>query len=240
MDNCTYLKKYSKPEDLAANLVRLENGEPIQYILGNVNFYGYDFTVNNSVLIPRFETEGLVEKTLKYLAEYHLTNLRILDIGTGSGCIAITLKKELPKAEVTASDISIAALEVAKENATKNQVTIDFIHSDLFANIKGKFNVIISNPPYIGYQDEVMDIVAKNEPSTALYAADDGYAIYEQIFAAASKYLEEKSLLAFEIGSSMQERLKKLATEKFPNSQIIFQKDLAGFDRYLFILNNLE
>ncbi len=237
MNNYEYLKKYSPKSKLQENLKRLAAGEPVQYILGTTNFYGYDFYVNNSVLIPRFETEGLVEKTINYLKESNLKNPNILDIGTGSGCIAITLKKEL-ECNVTAIDISKEALEVAKKNAKLNNVQINFINSDLFTNVTEKFAVIISNPPYVAYEDEVEDIVKDNEPAIALYADNHGIAIYERIFKEAKNYLKPQSLIALEIGAYQKKALTELVCKYFPNSKYIFHTDLANKDRYLFIFNN--
>ena len=152
MNNIEYLKKYGDKNKLKENIKRLENGEPVQYIVGNVDFYGLNLKVDKRVLIPRFETEQLIEKTLKLIDK---DSLNVLDIGTGSGCIAITLKSMLPKSNIDACDISLDALEVAKINAKENHQSINFIHSDLFSNIDKKYDLIISNPPYIAYDEEI-------------------------------------------------------------------------------------
>ena len=145
-----YLRKYLFADDLENGIKLLEKGISPQYIVGNVNFFGYDLKVNSDVLIPRFETELLVEKTIYYIRNKFLDydNLRFLDIGTGSGCIAIVLKKEF-NCDVVACDISSSALNVAKENARLNDAGVYFVNSDIFSNINGTFDVIISNPPYI-------------------------------------------------------------------------------------------
>ena len=141
-----YLKKYLKEEELEEGIKKLNQGIPVQYIIGNVDFYGNVIEVNENVLIPRFETEGLVEKTIERLK--NRKNLKIVDLGTGSGCIAITLAKKL-NCEVDAVDISSKALEVAKKNAINNDVSINFYLGDLLKPLKNKYDCIISNPPYM-------------------------------------------------------------------------------------------
>ena len=196
MNNIEYLKKYYNG-NIEEAIKRLENGEPVQYIVGDVNFYGNTIKVDNRVLIPRFETEGLVEIALKYLTN---TNLDIVDLGTGSGCISITLKKKLPNINIDAVDISNDALDLAKENAELNNVHINFINGDMLKPLSKKYDCIISNPPYIAYDEEVMDIVKNNEPNIALYADNDGLANYEKILSNVKEYLNERNMIAFEIG----------------------------------------
>ena len=239
MNELEYLKKYLHPEDnLEEAIKRLEQGEPVQYIVGDVNFYGNIIKVNKNVLIPRRETEELVEKTIEYINKYFLNQeINILDIGTGSGCIPITLKKHFPKNKITAVDISEQALSVAKENAIDNEVEIEFIHSDLFQNIKGKYHCIISNPPYIKENEEIMDIVKNNEPHIALYAPNEGLYFYEKILKEAKKYLEQKFIIAFEIGETQGQDIINLGKKFFPDSNIILKKDLQHFDRFVFIIN---
>ena len=163
MNDIEYLKKYYKG-NIEYALKRLENGEPVQYIVGDVDFYGNTIKVDKRVLIPRFETEGLVEIALSYLKDGD----SIIDLGTGSGCIAITLKKKLPNSNIDAVDISNDALTLAKDNAKLNNVDINFYQGDMLCTNK-KYDCIISNPPYIPYDEEVMDIVKNNEPNNALY-----------------------------------------------------------------------
>lgn len=177
-------------------LNRLDSGEPVQYIVGNVDFYGYNFLVNKNVLIPRFETEQLVEKTINYINKIFNKKVDIADIGTGSGCIAITLKKEL-NCNVTAVDISNNALSVARSNANKNDCLIEFLEGDMLKPLHKKYDCLISNPPYIRYDEEIMDIVKNNEPHIALYADNDGLYYYEEILKNANKYLNNKYLIAF-------------------------------------------
>lgn len=236
MNNLEYLRKYIEPSKLEEGLKRLKNGEPVQYIIGNVEFYGYKFNVNKNVLIPRFETEELVEKTIKYIKKYFNKKIDIIDLGTGSGCIAITLKKEID-CNMDALDISVDALEVAHENAKINNAEINFINDDMLNPLNKKYDVIISNPPYISYDEEIMDIVKNNEPNIALYAKNNGLYYYEEIIKNANKYLKEKNILAFEIGYKEGEYLKEYSKKYFKDAIIKVEKDLSGKDRFLFIIN---
>ncbi len=230
--NKKYLKKYLDPKDYEEGLRRLEQGEPVQYIVGNVDFYGYLLDVNPNVLIPRFETEELVSKTITHLREFE--NPRIVDIGTGSGCIAIALKKEIP-CEMEAVDISKKALEVARSNAEKNEADIRFLEGSLLDPLLGKYDCIISNPPYISYDEEIMDIVLKNEPVLALYAGEEGLACYDIILRECLPYLKEKFLLAFEIGDTQGKRLLEKVELYLPKARAWVEKDMQGRDRFLFV-----
>lgn len=238
MSDYEYLKKYLEPEKLEIGLKRLKNGEPVQYIVGNVDFFDLNLNVNKNVLIPRFETEELVEKLIKYITEYFNYPIKILDMGTGSGCIALTLKKKLNNCTVDASDISIKALEVARENAKKNNLDVNFIESDIFNNINSKYDCLVSNPPYIAYDEEIMDIVKNNEPKNALYADNNGLYFYEQILKNVKDYLKKKNIIAFEIGEHQGEKIKNIALKYFPNSKVIIEKDLQLRDRFVFIFNS--
>lgn len=240
MRDIEYLKKYLETDKLENGIERLKNGEPVQYIVGNVDFFDLNLDVNKNVLIPRFETEELVEKTLNYIQKYFHYPIRILDMGTGSGCIALTLKKKLENCEVDASDISDKALEVARQNAKKNNLDITFINSDIFDNINNKYDCLISNPPYIAYDEKIMEIVKNNEPNNALYAKNNGLYFYEEILKNATNYLNEKNLIAFEIGESQGQKIKDLALYYFPNSKVIVKNDLQGRNRFIFIFNNLD
>ena len=238
MNELEYLKKYLHPEDdLDKAIKRLNNGEPVQYIVGDVNFYGYIIKVNKNVLIPRRETEELVEKTLEYIKKHLSEEINILDIGTGSGCIPITLKKQLPKSKISALDISKEALELAKENAILNNVEINYIQSDIFENIKEKYDCIISNPPYIRKDEEIMDIVKNNEPHLALYAEDNGLYFYKKIIKEAKKYVNQKFIISFEIGQEQGNDIIELAKEEFPFAKIVLEQDLQHLDRFIFIIN---
>jgi len=240
MNDIEYLRKYLKDKDLDTALKELESGIPVQYIVGNTNFYGYGFKVNRNTLIPRFETELLVEKTYNYIKKYfNKDNIKILDIGTGSGCIAITLNKLLNSCDITGIDISSEALEVAKENNISNNTNVKFIESDIFSNVSDKYDVIISNPPYISYDDiEVMDIVKNNEPHLALYAKDNGLYFYDKIIKDSSKYLNDKFIMAFEIGYKQGKDITKIVNKYYKDINMSVEKDYSGRDRFVFIWNH--
>lgn len=233
-----YLAKYLDDINEYDNSIdKLIEGIPVQYIVGHVNFYGLKFKVNKNVLIPRFETEELVEKTIEYINKLFDSKISILDIGTGSGCIAITLKTKLSDCDISALDISVDALSVAKDNAFMNNCDIFFLESDLLDNINDKFDVIISNPPYISKKETIMKIVNNNEPHIALYADNEGYNCYERILLKASKNLNSKNLIAFEIGETQGLRVKEIAKAYFPNADVIIEQDLQSRDRFIFIIN---
>lgn len=233
-----YLKKYLPKEKLEVGLKQLAQGIPPQYIIGNVDFYGNLIEVNKNVLIPRFETELLVEHTITHIKEIfqneNISNLKILDIGTGSGCIAITLKKEL-NSNITAIDISEKALDVAIKNAIKNQTNIQFIKSDIYSNIEDKFDIIISNPPYIREDEEIEEIVKQNEPHLALYAKEEGLYFYKNILKEAKKYLNDKFLIAFEIGHEQANHIKSLANQYLNDIKVEIKQDYSHKDRFIFI-----
>lgn len=234
IDKELLIKKYGSLDKIKD---QIESNYPIQYLIGNVNFYGYDFLCDERVLIPRFETEGLIEKTISYLKELKLDNAKVLDMGTGSGCIAITLKKELPNIQVKAIDISNDALDVARLNAKNLDVSIAFELADIFKyESKDKYDLLIANPPYIAFNEEVDESI-KYEPKQAIYAEDNGLIFYKHILKIAPKILNDKSLIAMEIGYQQGSVLKTYAKEYFPNAKIIISKDLASKDRYLFIIN---
>ena len=225
-------EEYKKKVDL----VKVKN--PIQYVIGNVNFYGNIFEVNKNVLIPRFETEELVENTLYYINNYfNPYDLSIIDLGTGSGCIGITLKKKLPKADVTLVDISPKALEVAKKNATNLNADVSIKENNMLNGIEDKYNIIISNPPYIKTNEEIEDIVRDNEPHLALYGGIDGLDYYKQILESAKDRVKDYYLIAFEIGDTLKNDVERLARINFPEANIIAKKDLQGRDRMIFISN---
>lgn len=234
-----YLYKYLEDKkDFAKGIEKLLKGIPVQYIVGEVEFYGYPIKVNEKVLIPRFETEELVEKTLALIKDNFDSSIDIVDLGTGSGCIAIALKKENNNFNIEAIDISSKALKLAKENALLNKVDINFIQNSFLDNITKKYDVIISNPPYIGPNDEVETIVKEHEPHLALFAEDDGLACYKQILTNIKNNLKPKSLIALEIGYTQAEKLTTIIKEILPTSTVKVEKDLQGKDRFIFIMNN--
>lgn len=216
----------------------LKNGKPIQYVLGKTSFYGREFIVNENVLIPRFETEQLVEETIKLIKENFKLPIKVLDIGTGSGNIGITLKKELDNIEVSMVDISKEAIKVAITNKDKLDVDVEIIQSNLFENIHDKYDVIISNPPYLRKEEEIEQIVKDNEPHLALYAENEGLYFYEEILKQVENYTNSKYLIAFEIGYLQKNQVVELANKYLKNIKIITKKDLALKDRMIFILKD--
>ena len=211
---------------------RLENGEPPQYITGEAYFYGLELRVNSFTLIPRPETERLVELTLERLQG----NEKILDIGTGSGAIAIALKQNLPKVEVYATDCSSSALEVAKANAEKYDVNIHFFLTDCFPPCSERYDVIISNPPYISKTDlATLDSrIRDKEPKLALSGGEDGLDFYRKLLLQSYAYLTENGFLALEHGDNQKEAITNIA-KKEGWTKILSRQDLTGRERYLFI-----
>lgn len=231
-----YLKKYYKG-NITDAIKRLEEGEPVQYIVGNVDFYGYILDVNKNVLIPRRETEELVEEVIKRSKNFD--SPVIIDVGTGSGAIAIALSKEL-NCHVYASDISNDALRVTKENAEKTNSNITLYQGNMLEPyIKNdiKVDIIVSNPPYIKENEEIEDVVRNNEPSIALYAKNNGLEYYESIFKNASKILKDKYLIALEIGETQGEDVKKIALTYLNNVKVEIKKDLSLKNRMVFVYN---
>ncbi|GAC1302346.1 MAG: peptide chain release factor N(5)-glutamine methyltransferase [Mucilaginibacter sp.] len=226
-------------EKLTGILKELKTGRPIQYILGETEFYGLTFKVNPSVLIPRPETEELVEWVLSSVGSFQLAVENILDIGTGSGCIAISLKKHLPDAKVSAIDISPDALKTAKENAKLNEVDVEFIEADILnrkSEIENpKFEIIVSNPPYVTLHDKTQmhQNVTSFEPHTALFVPEnDPLLFYKAIAEFAVSHLTANGLLFFEINESYGRQIIELLTNKgFKNIEL--QKDMSGKDRMI-------
>ena len=226
------LKKYS----MEYIEQKLNENYPVQYLIGNVDFYDNIINVNENVLIPRYETELLVENTIKILKEKNINNPKILDIGTGSGCIAISLAKNLPS-EVTAIDISKKAIDVAKSNAELNNVDINFIEKDILnEEIIGNYDLIISNPPYIKEGDTV-DPQTKYEPQKALFAEHEGLIFYEEIIKKSVGHLNKNGILAFEIGMEQGDAVKEIVDKYYPNSEFILKQDFINRDRMVFIHN---
>ncbi|HTI61410.1 peptide chain release factor N(5)-glutamine methyltransferase [Mucilaginibacter sp.] len=224
---------------IGAILLRLKTGEPLQYILGHAEFYGSTFKVNPSVLIPRPETEELVEWVLSLVGNKHLTGGSILDIGTGSGCIAISVKKNLPGFSISAIDISQDALRTATENAELNNTKVNFILGDIlnpqFEIEHSKFEIIISNPPYVTMDDkkQMHSNVTDFEPHTALFVPEnDPLEFYNAIADFASKNLAPGGLLFFEINENYGEQTVELLNNKsFKNIEL--RKDMSERDRMI-------
>lgn len=224
-----------------SSLEALKENKPIQYVIGNVNFYGLKFIVNKNVLIPRFETEELVEQVVEYTKDLNKDKIKILDLGCGSGAIGLTLKSILKDSEVTLTDISKEALEVAKLNANNLNFDVTFIESDWFSNVKlEKYDIIVSNPPYIRTDEEIEEIVKKNEPSLALYGGVDGLDCYRKILANIKPYLNNKFLMAFEIGESQKEEIYDIVNKYLKDIEITCKKDLYGRNRMIFVRNKID
>ena len=215
-------------------------GVPVQHLTGSEEFYGRNFLVNPNVLIPRPETEELIEETLQ-LIDRHLSKkeLAIADIGTGSGIIAITMKCELPDAHVTATDISQPALETAALNAERLHADIDFRLGDLAEPIKGrKWDVILSNPPYIGYAEapSLSDSVRDFEPHSALFADQEGLALYEKMAEQFPKLINKPGIIGFEIGYQQGPAVEKMLKSAFSDALVYIKEDINKNDRMVFAI----
>lgn len=219
---------------------RLINNEPLNYVLGYSYFYGYKLKVNKDVLIPRFETEELVGLVLAKIDEYYDSKKELLlaDVATGSGAIAIALKKEEERLKIYASDISKEALNIAKENALNNSVDITFYEGSMLEPlIKNnlKLDILVSNPPYIKQNEILEESVKDYEPHIALFGGEDGLKFYRMIFKDALKVMKDGGLLFFEIGYDQKDNLSTLAKEYFKDAQIDIFKDINKKDRFLMI-----
>ena len=211
----------------------IKDDTPLSHLVGFEYFYDRKFKVTSDVLSPRMETEELVYKVIDYIRKNNLTNIKILDLCTGSGIIGITLKKELEEFDVKilASDISSRALMVAKENASSLKADISFVESDLFSNIQDKFDIIVSNPPYIAHDDKktIKENVLNYDPHLALFADEEGMYFYRNIIEKSRPYLNEKGIMFFEIGYDQKEKIITLGeNNKF---ETVVYKDINGRDR---------
>ena len=211
----------------------IKDDTPLSHLVGFEYFYDRKFKVTSDVLSPRMETEELVYKVIDYIRKNNLTNIKKLDLCTGSGIIGITLKKELEEFDVKilASDISSRALTVAKENASSLEVDISFAESDLFSNIQDKFDIIVSNPPYIAHDDKktIKENVLNYDPHLALFADEEGMYFYRNIIEKSRPYLNEKGIMFFEIGYDQKEKIITLGeNNKF---ETVVYKDINGRDR---------
>lgn len=220
-------------------------GIPIQYIKGYETFFGRDFKVNEDVLIPRYETEELVENILYRIDDYFYDyqEIKLCDVGTGSGAIAITLALEEPRLKVIATDISKDALKVAKENAQALCANVEFRAGDLLQPLldtNEKVDIFVSNPPYIPNDQQIEAMVKDNEPHVALFGGNDGLYFYRKIFKEVKPLLNDRALLAFEMGFDQRELMEEAIHEFFGDYPFEIIKDMNGKDRMLFIYYHLK
>ena len=210
--------------------------------MGYETFFGHKFIVNDDVLIPRFETEELVANVLStYDDVFDGAPGKVVDVGTGSGAIGVTLAVEEPNMEVTVTELSEAALEVAKQNASNLGANVTFYQGDMLQPLieRGlKFDILVSNPPYIPLTEDVDPLVKDNEPHLALFGGEDGLKFYRQILKDAHKVVNEKNIIAFEHAYNHKEAMAELVKQHFPNSKFETLKDLNGKDRMTIIINN--
>lgn len=231
-------QKRLSPQELGQleeDLEQIAENYPVQYVVGHAWFYGRPFQVDERVLIPRPETEEMVDLILK---NHDLRQQAVLDIGTGSGAIALTLKAERPDWQMTATDISQDALDLAGENARNLDIEVEFVKSDLFAHLTDKkYDLIVSNPPYISHGEwEIMGpSVRKYEPQLALFADSDGLAVYEELARELPAHLNEKGRVYLEIGYMQGASVSRLMQEAFPQAQVEVIPDFSGKDRVIYI-----
>lgn len=220
-------------EDMAKLLAHY----PPQYLIGSEAFLDYRFKVTPDTLIPRPETEELVEKCLTLTQKQANQALKVVDVGTGTGAIAISLKDKRPAWQVTAVDLSASALEVAKENAQEIGVALEFILSDCLDEVAGPIDILISNPPYISQDEyELMDVsVRQFEPKMALFAENNGLAIYQKLAQQAQSKLAKDGKIFLEIGFMQGTAVKELFQAAFPKKQVSIHQDLFGNDRMIVV-----
>lgn len=228
-----------------AGIKRYMDGEPIQYIKGKETFFSRDFIVNEDVLIPRYETEELVENILYKIDDYFedYESIDLYDVGTGSGAIAISLALEESKLNVVATDISKEALEVARLNAQELGANIEFYQGDMLEPLidrEMKVDIFVSNPPYIPVEQDIESVVKDNEPHVALFGGNDGLYFYRKIFSKVQSVIKDRALLAFEMGFDQRELMCQAVEHYFPNIPYEIIKDINGKDRMLFIYYHLN
>ncbi|MFB3845207.1 MAG: peptide chain release factor N(5)-glutamine methyltransferase [Candidatus Cloacimonadaceae bacterium] len=228
--NSDLILSQAQQELLQDGLKRLAKHEPVQYILGSACFYGLDLTVDANVLIPRPETEGLAE----WIIESEKDRACVLEIGTGSGAIALALKYLRPDFKIIATDVSLPALQIARANAKNLNLDVKFVPADLFPSLPLRFDLIVSNPPYIAPSDyaKLEEEVRFYEPKLALFAEDKGLEFYRRIIKQAGKYLKPSGKVYLEIGDTQANAISELALKHgFKNVEM--KCDLAGRNRYL-------
>jgi len=229
----------AKWEEFQLMVQKHANGRPVQYITGVEEFFGRTFQVDESVLIPRPETEelivGAIDRMKRLFGDH--AELKIADIGTGSGAIAVTMKKEWPTAEVVATDISQAALQTAERNAQDLNASIEFRLGDLTDPLENeKWDVILSNPPYIAYDEakDMSEVVLEHEPHSALFAEENGLILYRKLAEKLPKLVKKQALIGVEIGYTQGEAVAQFFKSSFPNSKIEIVKDINQKNRFVF------
>ena len=238
--NCMSEQMSKENEEKYFSLIEkhIKEDVPLSHLVGFEYFYDRKFKVTKDVLSPRMETEELIYKVIEYVKANNKNNLKILDLCTGSGIIAITLKKELEQVsvDVIASDISEEAIKVAKENAQYHNADVRFIQSDIFNNIDDKFDIIVSNPPYIDRKDEVTmkENVLNYDPHLALFAEEEGMYFYRKIIEQAKDYLKENGVMFFEIGYDQRDKIINLSEKNGYLAQVY--KDINNRDRMAFLV----
>jgi release factor glutamine methyltransferase len=227
-------------ERFEKGIVRIKKYEPMNYVLGYTWFYGYKILVNEDVLIPRYETEELVSKILVHIDQMYqgYEKIDVVDIGTGSGAIAIALASEESRVRMSASDISAGAIKVAEKNAKLNNLDINFYVGNMvdpIINDNKKVDILICNPPYIPKDEVLEQSVVGFEPHLALFGGEDGLKYYREVFANATKVLNKNGLMAFEIGWNQKETLLAEVKKYLPDSEAEVLKDINKKDRMLFV-----
>ncbi len=225
-----YLEKY------------LYKNVPVQYLIGKAPFFGYEFLVNEDVLIPRSETEELVENILKLYDKYFKNEkVDVVDIGTGSGCISVTLSLEEENMNVIATDISEKALNVASQNNNNLKGRVSFIKGDMLEPVMDKkFDILVSNPPYIPTKEKVDSLVKDNEPNIALFGGEDGLKFYRVILENSTHIMREKCIIGFEHGYDKTKEIEELARKYYGNALIYTLKDMQGLDRMTFVIRGFN
>lgn len=245
--NATLFSRLSEtiPDDLYQTylsfLVRhIEDDVPLQHLTEEEIFFGHSFYVNSDVLIPRFETEELVSKVLAFFDDHFDRPVRAVDLGTGSGAIAITLAKEEPRIQVDAVDISDAALQVAAQNAKTHNVTVTWYQGSWCAPLTHRYELVVANPPYIPMEESLPRQIVAYEPHTALFGGIDGLAHYREIFSQLPRVVAASFLVAMEHGHQHATAIQGMAKEAFPEATIWSELDMQGKERFTFVSQGLN